>query len=311
LALKAQYAGKDKWDAIIAKHKDIIARREWKGNSNFTLESFVQQHRTAYIQMTAAAEHVPHQLPDGYTRVTDLLSKIICDDAGLQAAIAHIENDDAPGGKRHNFEDAVAYLLPKDPVVKRQNTTGTNKRNNASISDVHAESSGATAKQGIGSSGVHLRYHTNKEYAKLTVEQRNELRDYRAKNPDEFKNPAKKQKKKDKRTKALAAAVEKAVNKHLESRGQATPTETSGNKQISAVEQQARNLLQMITGSASQGGNVSSVEVKDAQEESPSGPTQDAEEEAKAGSEVAQRETYERALRRAGPRRPVSHRYLR
>jgi len=25
LALKTQYAGKDKWDAIIAKHKDIIA----------------------------------------------------------------------------------------------------------------------------------------------------------------------------------------------------------------------------------------------------------------------------------------------
>ena len=300
LALKAQYAGKDKWEAIIAKHKEIVSTRVWKGNTNFTLESFVQQHRTAFIMMSSAAEHVPQQLPDGYTRVTDLFSKIQCDDAGLQAAIAHIENDDEPGGKRHSFEDAVAYLLPKDPVAKRANLSGS-KRSNASVSDVQAETSGTGTKPGIGVTGVHLRYHTNKEYAKLNKDQQTELREYRAANPDEFKSPAKKQKqktkqRKDKRTKAFAAAVEKAIDKRLGNRNQ-TPTESEAKGNVSTVEQ-ARNLLNAIIGSSKE-GNVSSTEVLDTKPEV---------EPNVASSE--QRAVYENTARRATKRRPVSRRYL-
>lgn len=300
MALKNQYAGKDKWEAIIAKHKEILTTRVWKGNSNFTLESFVQQHRTAYIQMAAAAEHVPQQLPDGYTRVTDLFAKIQCDDAGLQAAIAHVENDDHPGGKRHDFEAAVSYLLPKDPVAKRAISSG-NKRNNASVSDVTAETASVGAKPGIGVTGVHLRFHTNKEYAKLNNDQRNELREYRDKNPDKMRPPAKKQKTngKEKRKKAFAAAVEKAVNKHLEEHGQ-TPSTPGSSGQISAIEQ-ARNLLNGIVGSGSnQGGNVSSLEV---QEQAASDPVADV-----AATEVDASRTRQEAFQ-AAAQRVLRHRY--
>lgn len=299
IALKNQYAGKDKWEAIIAKHKEILATRVWKGNSNFTLESFVQQHRTAYIQMAAAAEHVPQQLPDGYTRVTDLFSKIQCDDAGLQAAIAHIENDDGPDGKRYDFEAAVAFLLPKDPVAKRAIMAG-NKRHNASISDVSGDTTGV--KSGIGSTGVHLRYHTHKEYAQLTSEQKNELREYREKNPAKMKAPAaKKQKSKDKekRKKAFAAAVEKAVNKHLEEHGQTTSS-TKTDAQVSAAEEKTRDILHAIVKTAAK-GKISSVEATEklAEESKP------AMVEAKiADTTVTPRDALRRATRRA-----VSHRY--
>lgn len=303
LALKAQYAGKDKWEAIIAKHKDALATRVWKGNSNFTLESFVQQHRTAHIQMAAAAEHVPFQLPDEYTRVTDLFSKIQCDDAGLQAAIAHVENDDQPGGKRHNFEDAVAYLLPKDPVAKRALISGQ-KRGNAAISDVSAETASVGAKPGIGATGVHLRYHTNKEYNKLSYDQKMELREYRDKNPDQFKNSNKKTKGKEKgkRKKAFAAAVEKAVNKHLEERGQTTG-DSKSNAQASAVEQQARNLLQAIVKSGGSGAQVSALESADA----PPATSEDSKKDSKMNDDdhANAKRAYVRASQRA-----VSHRYI-
>lgn len=301
LALKAQYAGKDKWDAIIAKHKDILATRVWKGNSSFTLESFIQQHRTAYIQMAAAAEHVPHQLPDGYTRVTDLLSKIECDDAALQAAMANIENDDGEDGKRHNFEDAASFLLPKDPVVKRLNTAGS-KRASASISDVNAESSGSGAKPGIGHSGVHLRYHTNEEYYKLSASQKKELREYRALNPDVKKSGGKKPKKKAKRAQVFAAAVEKAVNKHLEERSeQVVPPAAAG--QVSTAETHARNLIQAIVGSKGKTGNVSAIQIEKDQSVPAAGQPNTDVEASDDGKMDERQVTFRGAVRRAVSRR--------
>ena len=305
LALKTQYAGKDKWDAIIAKHKDIIATRIWKGNSNFTLENFIQQHRTAYIQMAAAAEHVPHQLPDEYTRVTDLLSKIQCDDAGLQAAIANIENDETPGGKRHNFEASASYLLPKDPVVKRINNAG-GKRVNAAISDAHVEP-GFGAKSGIGSTGVHLRYHKKTEYSKLMSEQKKELKEWRESQAESGKSPAKKQKKKEKRAKAFASAVERAVNKHLEDRKQ-TPVESNAQGQVSAAETQARNIIQAIikSGSGGKAGNVSATQIEKTQAASAKDQPTAAEKVTASGTTDEKRMTFEDTARRAIGRRHLA-----
>eukprot|EP00957_Ditylum_brightwellii_P078033 5931717-Ditylum_brightwellii.AAC.1 len=36
------------------------------------------------------------------------------------------------------------------------------------------------SKQGIGKTGIHLRYHESDEYAQLTHEQKKELREWRA-----------------------------------------------------------------------------------------------------------------------------------
>ena len=127
------------------------------------------------MSMQACSQHVQFQLPNELTRVRNLLDAIENDDAGLQAAMASIEQDAGPGGMRGNFELAAAHLLPKDPVTKKRLQAG--KRSAAEIASTTATST--RGKSGIGSTGVHLRYHKPAEYDKLSAEQKKELSDWR------------------------------------------------------------------------------------------------------------------------------------
>ena len=181
MALVSQFAGNDKWEAEIKKCNAIMMIRKWKGSQNFTLEKFVSLHRNAYVTLQACAEHVEIQLPNEHSRVTYVLDAIESDDAGLQAAIANINGDTGVNGKRGDFEAAVAYMLPKDPVVKRkQQQQDSSKRGAGDISDVKGTAEVADfSKSSIGKTGVHLRYHTGEEYSKLSKAQQDELREYR------------------------------------------------------------------------------------------------------------------------------------
>ena len=133
--------------------------------------------------MQQCAEHVEYQLPNSHTRVSYLLDGIQCSDAGLQVAMASVRTDDGPQGMRNDFESTATHLLPYDPVAKKHAASG-NKQGSAQISSVHGDepeqvavSSATTSKtkSSIGSTGVHLRYHTPKEYDNLTIEQKDEL----------------------------------------------------------------------------------------------------------------------------------------
>jgi hypothetical protein len=225
-ALTNQYAGQDKWEAELKKQDDLLHTREWKGQSNYTLERFVQQHRTAYVSMQSCAEYVEYQLPTEFTRVGYLLEGIQCNDAGLQAAMASIKLDTTPvTGKRNNFELAATHLLPYDPVAKKR--TSNLKRGAGDISDTTgADVSSFGAKEGIGKTGVHLRYHKGEEYASLSRAQMDELRDWRktpegkkSKRKGSGKNPPNSNKQggesKRKRDQAIAASVTKQVEKRL------------------------------------------------------------------------------------------------
>ena len=212
-SLRRQYAGVDKWETELKRQDDLLHTRVWKGQSNFSLEKFVQQHRNAYVSMQQCAEHVAFQLPNEHTRVGYLLEAIQTTDAGLQAAIAQIKTDDGANGKRNDFEAAASYLLPYDPVAKKRNQT---KRPHADVSDTSgAEVAAFGTKPGIGKTGVHLRYYKTAEYKKLTSEQKVELKEWR----DSIKDKKKSNHGQDK---AIAAAVEKAVEKRLAAR---TPDE--------------------------------------------------------------------------------------
>jgi hypothetical protein len=226
-ALTNQYAGQDKWEAELKKQDDLLHTREWKGQSNYTLERFVQQHRTAYVSMQSCAEYVEYQLPTEHTRVGYLLDGIQCNDAGLQAAMASIKLDTTPiTGKRNDFELAATHLLPYDPVAKKR--TGNHKRGAGDISDATgADISSFGAKEGIGKTGVHLRYHKDDEYADLNREQMDELREWRL-TPEGKKQSNKRNKgskgghkkgggdrKRQKREKVMAASVNKQVEKRL------------------------------------------------------------------------------------------------
>jgi hypothetical protein len=237
-ALRSQYAGQDKWEQELKKQDDLLHTRVWRGQSNFTLERFVQQHRNAYVSMQSCSQHVEYQLPTEHTRVGYLLEAIQCNDAGLQAAMASIKIDTAPGGKRSDFEAASTHLLPYDPVAKKRSAAG-NKRGAGEISDtVAADVSSFGAKEGIGKSGVHLRYHKPEEYETLNADQKDELREWRKSSKDKSKGRGKDKDKKKKVvfTKAMTAAVEKQMEKKLKAAMKAVdePTDDPTDEQARA-----------------------------------------------------------------------------
>ena len=121
-ALTSQHAGKDKWEAEIKKQEQLLHTRVWKGQSNFSLEHFISQHRNAYVSMSACAKHVQYQLPNEHSRVGFPIDAIQCADAGLQAAMASVKTDNGPNGLQSNFERAISHLLPYDPIAKKFDT---------------------------------------------------------------------------------------------------------------------------------------------------------------------------------------------
>ena len=144
--------------------------------------------------MQASAEHVQYQLPNEHSRVGFLLESIQCSDPGLQAAMASIKTYNGPEGMRNNFEaTAAAHLLPYDPVAKKRSSG--QKRGSAQISSVMDPTPTTTKKQSIEKTGVHLHYYKTGEYRNLPNEQKKELKEWRANNPNTFKTGSKKAKK--------------------------------------------------------------------------------------------------------------------
>ena len=241
MALSKQYAGPDKWESQLKRMTSLLHTRKWKGQGNYTLERFCQHHRNAYVSMQACAEHVAFQLPNEHSRVGYLLDGIENNDPPLQAALANVEEDVGDGteanpGKRNDFELAVAYILPKDPVARKRDAT--NKRGASEISDVTANISGFGDKAGIGKSGVHLRWHSDDEYKGLSAEQKKELNQWRSQQRQQDpkfdsgdpkvkkKNESPNSQRRDKRVKkAMAAAIEKQVEEKLQEKLKASEEE--------------------------------------------------------------------------------------
>ena len=188
LSIKRQYAGKDKWQSEIKKQENFIHNRVWKGNNNFSLESFIPQHRAAHVSLERCAQAVPHQIPDERTRVIHLIDAIQCGDSALQAAIAHIKSQsEDPDGMGNNFEEAAAYLLQFCPVSKKRKHVGNERNYNVSV--VEQDNNGGRnnrnnkrKKPNKGETGVELRYYKPQEYRKLSAAQIEELRQWRKDN---------------------------------------------------------------------------------------------------------------------------------
>ena len=87
-AIKAQYAGQDKWEQEIKRMDSLLHTRKWCGQSNYALEQHCQAHRNAYVFMGASAEQITGiQLPSVHTRVEYLIDSIENNDAGLQVSL--------------------------------------------------------------------------------------------------------------------------------------------------------------------------------------------------------------------------------
>lgn len=189
-ALKAQFAGKSHWDKEVKLMTDFIHGSKFTGNTGFTLHAFLAKHRASYHTLQRCAEHVQVELPNERSRVGYLLDNIDCPDRDVVTALSHIRMDDGAAGMRSDFERAVAFLLPTDPVKKKR---GGNKRNAGHISATTAAGGGGGKKEGqktkktrfkstFGTTGVEFRFYKTAEFNKLTNEQKDELRAHRKAN---------------------------------------------------------------------------------------------------------------------------------
>ena len=162
-AMMASHAGQDKWETLQKEKLRTMMTTKWNGKQ-YGLEKFTGIHRSCFVNLEEAAQHVNFQLPTEHSRVGYLIDNIVNSDPDLRAAIANIRMD--INSMRSDFEKAVAALLPVCPFAKhRQSLNPTRPQ----ISD--------TTLQGKGQSttGVDLRWHTQEEYKKLSKEQRQEL----------------------------------------------------------------------------------------------------------------------------------------
>ena len=104
------------------------------------------------------------------TNVQNILESVDdCQNTKVCAAVSAIS--DVGCGMSTYFEQTAAFLLPMDPVTKKNN-----KLKNVIISEVTGTQSG------VGTSGVSLCWHSNEEYGTLNPEQISELHDWRITN---------------------------------------------------------------------------------------------------------------------------------
>ena len=181
LALKAQFAGPAFWDSQVAACSTFMMNTVWRGTTSFTLHSFLAKHRASFNTMQRCAEHVSVELPNKRTRVGYLLDNVDCNNKDVTTALSHICLDNGPNGMRGDFERAVAFLLPTNPV-KRKRVGG--KRDSAQISAAEgmAPKKKTSFKPNIGKTGVELRYYKTKDYKKLNDKQKEELKMWRLEN---------------------------------------------------------------------------------------------------------------------------------
>ena len=116
-----------------------------------------------------------------------------------------------------NFDATAAHLMPYDPVAKKRSSG--QKRGSAQILSVMDTSIATMKKPSIGKTGIHLHYYKTGEYRNQIREQKDELREWRANNPNILKAGFKKTKKempkkpKPSMKKQVASLVESELNK--------------------------------------------------------------------------------------------------
>ena len=165
LALVANHAGMTKYRAISKKRMNFLQNIKWNGRS-YPLESHVSNHRVAYDDLRDCSNHITVPVPNDEQRVEYLIDSINCPDSTLQAAVGLIRAN--TNNMRQNFEDAASSLIEVDPYKRSTRSSQNSSGRQAHISAI--DFSG-----GRGDTGVDLRWHTPKEYAKLSSDAKDEL----------------------------------------------------------------------------------------------------------------------------------------
>jgi hypothetical protein len=168
-AIKNQHAGVRVWDDIIKNAKEVMGRsHKWTGLTSFTLTQHCNLHHKAYIALSEAADHVPVQIPDEQTRVTNLMDSLDMGDPTVLAVVSSVRQDDA--NKRVNFKAAVTFLVQSCPVATKQAKKKVSF--DASVAAVDVKQGTGSNKPKMGKTGVPLHYHKKADFFKLSQAQK-------------------------------------------------------------------------------------------------------------------------------------------
>ena len=224
-AIVQSHAGDDKWEQVKKNKLNFLMNTKWNGRT-YSLDKFTGLHRSAYVQLEEAQEHVNFQLPTQHSRVGFLLDNIVNNDPDLRAALASIRvNTD---NMRDDFEAAVAFMLPVCPYSKHRQSQRGGRR--AEISDTQLLGKGSSA------TGVDLRWHTKAEYAKLNKAQRQELYKWQqSKDGKEAKENALNNSKKP--TKKQLQAQLNSIQRQLESEQDSTSTDQNESEESTKLSE--------------------------------------------------------------------------
>ena len=260
-AIVSNHAGADKWELLHKENMKWLLNTKWTGR-NYSLEKFCNQHRTRFVNLEEAQNHVDFQLPTEHTRVGYLIDNLENNDPDLRAAIANIRQN--VNDTRSDFEASVAVLLPVDPYKTSRRQPDNNSNNpGANISSAASNRS----HEGIGKSGVQFRFYDGPDYQKLNADQRAELHKWRnTPQGKKFSNDERKKRKASAMAKsninkaAIASAVQSAIAKeHKRQKQSAEEVETAA-KLIAGVS--------LANGKAESNANSSSTNsVTDAHKE--------------------------------------------
>ena len=198
-ALQLHNMGQAKWDKLIEAAEHLVCNRTWNGkNARFPLKLHITKHREAHNDMVRASQHVQYAIPNEHTRVNRLLKSITSSDPNIAAAKTTILNDAV---KKDDFEEAADFLMLTAP----QKSQGGNPHNISAIEQAKRKRGGGQTQ--VGKTGVEFRYYKKSEFAKLSKEQKDELREWRA---------AQKDTKKPKTNKQQIAALKQELEKQAE-----------------------------------------------------------------------------------------------
>ena len=112
LAINMQHAGERKWREKLKTASDYISGTKWDGSTNITLERHLRNFRQAYISLEGDAKNIDYQLPNGWTKVQNLLDSIYdCQYTKVCADVLDISNIGC--GMSTEFDKAAVFLLPQ------------------------------------------------------------------------------------------------------------------------------------------------------------------------------------------------------
>ena len=175
LDLVMHHLGTNKWNIIASNSDKRSTTLTWNGRSHrYTLSRHINNLRSYHNDLIRCNDRIEYAVPTETQRVERLLTSIQSNDPSVLSAITTIRSSkDNTTGLYTDFERAADFLLTVAPKAPKEGK-------DHQISGLQQDYDSIKKPISRGpKTGVELRYHTQKEYKKLSSEEKEELRELR------------------------------------------------------------------------------------------------------------------------------------